>query len=775
MRRAVPVIGIVAALIAVPTAVVAVALVALVAPRAGTTWAVAIGAGYAGLAAIVAPLVLRLDESRVRRPSRRYAQGFEDAAIGMAILTRDLEVVRANEALCELLGRPAAQVVGRSMIEFTHPDDRARSVAKVRAIIHGDEEPLVKRYVRADGTTVAARVTSAYVEPDDGEPYFFSQLQDVTEQRRAEAQKVCIARLGRDALEADPVALLSDAVRLVHEIFEADSCMTFRRRQDGSMRLVATSIDDAPGTIILPVDASQVGYTLTRNESVVSDDLFHETRFSVPGIVFERGLRRSLSVPVPERAGVRHVLIVHASVGSRPFGGEDMRFLEAVANVLGGAFDHAATEDELRRRALEDPLTGLGNRALLMSHLERELTHGQRLGTGVALLLLDLDRFKNVNDSLGHGVGDALLRQVAVRLSGCVRDEDIVARPGGDEFVVVSTRADSDHAVARIAQRMVEAFVEPFEISGHVLHCTASVGIAVASVGAETAEELLRDADAAMYRAKAEGGSRFEVFDAELRERLVARLTLEDDLRRALVRNELELHYQPLIALESEDVVGFEALVRWRHPERGLVLPLDFIELAEETGLIRPLGEWVLAEACAALSEWPEPIYVSVNLSSLQVVHELVDDVAALLHRHGLHGDRIVLEITERLVLDPRTKPVVDGLRALGVHVALDDFGTGYSSLGSLQRFPIDVVKVDRTLLQALAEDSGPAVLTAVVELGRALGLRVIAEGIENRDQLARLRHIGCVLGQGYLFARPLPPEEMRRLVAELHAKRDAA
>jgi diguanylate cyclase (GGDEF)-like protein/PAS domain S-box-containing protein len=768
-------IALVAALIAVPTVCVALALVFLIAPRDGTTWAVATGAAYVALAAIVAPLVLRLEDLRVRRTSERYVQGFEDAAIGMAILARDLEVVRANETLCEMLGRPTAQVVGHSIIEFTHPDDRARSLAKGAAIVHGDAEPFVKRYVRADGSVVVARLTSAFVEPEDGEPYYFSQLQDVTEQHRAEEQKACIARLGRDALEADPVALLADAVGMVHEIFDADSCMAFRRRQDGSMRLIATSSDDAPGTIVLPVDASQVGYTLTRNESVVSDDLFHEPRFSVPALVFERGLRRSVSVPVPERAGVRHVLIVHASVGSRPFGVEDMRFMEAVANVIGGALDHAAATDELRRRALEDPLTGLGNRALLMSHLERELTHGHRLGTGVALLLLDLDRFKNVNDTLGHGIGDALLRQVAVRLSACVRDEDIVARPGGDEFVVVSTRTDSDHAVARIAKRMVEAFAEPFEAGGHVLHCTASVGIAVAARGDETAEDLLRDADAAMYRAKDEGGDRFEVFDAELRERLVARLSLEDDLRQAVEHQQLELHYQPLVALDSEDVVGFEALVRWRHPRRGLVQPLEFIDLAEETGLIRPIGEWVLREACAALAEWPEAIYVSVNLSPMQVVHELVDDVAGVLARHGLNGDRLVLEITERLVLDPRTKPVVDGLRALGVHVALDDFGTGYSSLGSLQRFPIDVVKVDRTLLQALAEDSGPAVLTAVVELGRALGLRVIAEGIESREQLERLRHIGCVLGQGYLFARPLPPAEMRALVARLHERRDAA
>ena len=302
------------------------------------------------------------------------------------------------------------------------------------------------------------------------------------------------------------------------------------------------------------------------------------------------------------------------------------------------------------------------------------------------------------------------------------------------------------------------------------------MGIAVAVSGEESAGELLRDADVAMYRAKEIGGGRFEVFDAALRERLIERLTAEEDLRHALELDQFELHYQPLVALEGEDVVGFEALLRWRHPERGLVQPLDFIEIAEETGLIRPIGSWVLQTACAELAGMPEPIYLSVNLSALQVSHDLVDEVEALLKRYELRADRLVLEITERLVLEPRTKPVVARLRALGVHVALDDFGTGYSSLGSLQRFPIDVVKLDRVLLRALADESGPAVLTAVVELGRALGLRVIAEGIESRDQLDRLRHIGCVLGQGFLFAKPLPLADARLLVdAPRAADRDAA
>jgi diguanylate cyclase (GGDEF)-like protein len=542
------------------------------------------------------------------------------------------------------------------------------------------------------------------------------------------------------------------------------------------MRAVSLSTEYTDTPVVVAADASQAGYTLFQNEPVVSNDLPGETRFGRPAFGHAHGLRRSISVPVPERSERRHVVIVHSSGAGRPFGIADTRFLEAVANIIGSALDHKATEDELRRQALEDPLTGLGNRALLFSHLDLELRHLARVGASLSLHLLDLDRFKVVNDTLGHAVGDAMLRQVAARLTGCVRSEDIVARLGGDEFVVVCTRTETGRAVGRVAQRIVDAFAEPFQVEGRELTCTASVGVVVAVTGAETPGDLLRDADAAMYRAKGAGGGRFELFDAALHTELVERLALEEDLRHALERDQFELHYQPLVRLEHEEIIGFEALVRWRHPERGLVPPMAFIGIAEETGLIAPIGGWVLRTACAELAGWPEPMRVSVNLSAPQITDELVDDVEALLHQHGLRPGRLILEITETLVLDPRTKPVVARLRGLGVHVALDDFGTGYSSLGSLQRFPIDVVKLDRALLQGLAEESGLAVVSAIVELGRALGLHVVAEGIETREELDRLRLIGCRLGQGYLFARPLPVQEARRLIPGWDGReRDAA
>ena len=504
----------------------------------------------------------------------RFRGAFEEAPIGMVMLTRELHVLRVNNAMCELLARDAEGLIGRSVLDFTHPEDVQPSVAWIDSRSEGRLlPPLMTRYLRPDGSIVEAQVTTALVEPNNSEPYFFSQLQDVTQRRRAERQKEVIADLGRHALgTADVSVLMGEAMRMVREVLSTTNCATVRQVAGGEPRLVAAD-GEWFGFTIGSARVSQTAYTLQVAEPVLSNDLLDETRFSVPPTALETGMRRGLSVPVPERGGIGHVIVVQGPAALRPFTTDDARFLEAVAHVIAGALDRAAAEDELRRRALEDPLTGLANRALLASQLESELRHARRLGDRVCVLVLDLDRFKDVNDTLGHSAGDTLLRQVAVRLSCCVREEDLVARVGGDEFTVVCTRAASDHAIAEVAGRLVQAVVEPFEIDGREVFITASVGVAVSEGGGGSPEELLRDADAAMYRAKGLGAGRFEIFDIALRHHLVQRMEIESDLRRAIEREQLELHYQPLINLSEERVVGFEALLRWRHPERGLIAP----------------------------------------------------------------------------------------------------------------------------------------------------------------------------------------------------------
>ncbi len=694
----------------------------------------------------------------------RFRGAFEEAPIGMVMLTKQLRMLRVNGAMCELLGRDAGELVGRSILDFTDTNDVNRSLEWIDSRSEGNAlAPLIKRYVRPNGSTVDAQVTTAIIEPDNSESYFFSQIQDVTDRHRAERQKQVIADLGRRAVgSTDLVALIGEAMRLVRGVLGTTNCVTTQRLVGGEVRVVAAD-GDCHGFTVGP--GSETIHTLQVAEPVLSDDLSRETRFSVPSIALENGMRRGLSVPVPERSGGGHVIIAHGPATLPPFTVDDARFLEAVAHVIGGARDRAATEDELRRRALEDPLTGLANRALLASQLDAELRHARRLGDRLCVLTLDVDRFKDVNDTLGHSAGDTLLRKLAARLTGCVREEDLVARPGGDEFTVVCTRAASDLAIAEVAERLVEAVVDPFEIDGREVFVTASVGVAISEHGRESPEELLRDADAAMYRAKDLGGGRFEIFDMKLRQHLVQRMSIESDLRHAVERDELELHYQPIIDLADEHVMGFEALLRWRHPERGLIAPDQFIKIAEDTGLILPIGSWVLREVCAQLARWPNEIRISANLSALQIKPDLVHEVRDCLAEQHVQPDRLMLEITESLMLDPTVQPVVHSLRSLRVQLALDDFGTGYSSLASLQRFPLDLLKLDRALMSSLSERAGTAIVRAAIELGKALGLSVIAEGIETQAQLNTLHQLGCHLGQGFLFARPLPIDQALRLL----------
>jgi diguanylate cyclase (GGDEF)-like protein/PAS domain S-box-containing protein len=733
----------------------------------------------AAVAAAAVRLALTVGEARPLWESRRFERGFVEATIGMALVSTDLRWLRVNPALCELLGRPERELVGASILEAIHPDDHG--ITRETAATALDGEPIrshVKRYVRGDGAIVEARISSAVV--DFGEACFFTQIVDETQVRRAERQKVAIGELGRLALEsADVGPVLREAAEVVRRNVGVDHSVVWRLSEDEShLASVSISPTDSRWDGKAPL-TSQAGMALRSGAPVLTNDLATEARFVVDPRTIGFGVRRALSVPVRERDGARHVLAVVDRRRDRDLGVEDVRFLEAVAVVLGGALDRAAYEAELRKRALEDPLTGLANRALLTAQLQRELAHAARHGGSVGVLLLDVDRFKYINDTLGHGAGDELLREIADRLRARVREEDLVARLGGDEYVVVIRGEDS---VADLGRRLLDVFAAPFTVGGRSLHVSASGGVAVAHDGVGDADTLLRDADVAMYRAKDGGGARIEVFDAVLRGRVVARLATENDLRGAAARGELELVYQPLVDLADDGVSEYEALLRWRHPERGMIAPADFIEVAEETGLIVPMGRWVLEQICRRLADSPPGLRLAANLSARQVTDDLVGEVRALLAADGVAPERLVLEITERMVLDPRAVRVVAALRALGVVIACSTRGgagdeasgrgrgTGYSSLSYLSTLPVDVLKLDRSLTAALEERSGRAVFEASVALARALGLAVVAEGIETDAQLAIARELGCHKGQGFLLGKPAPAAHPARVLRNSHA-----
>ncbi len=432
--------------------------------------------------------------------------------------------------------------------------------------------------------------------------------------------------------------------------------------------------------------------------------------------------------------------------------------------------------EQLTRQAFRDPLTNLPNRALFMDRLTHGLTRAQRRHEHLAVLFLDLDRFKVVNDTLGHSVGDQLLVEVSRRLTSALRPGDTVARLGGDEFgILLEDVADAETAEA-VALRVEESLGKPYPFEGREVFVTASIGIALSSAKLGLPEEILRDADLAMYHAKAKGKARHEVFDGSMSAPALDRMDLEMDLRSAISRHEFRLHYQPILRLDTGKITEVEALIRWQHEKRGLLQPDEFIGLTEETGLIVPIGQWVLSEACKQARLWQveypttPPLVMSVNLSAKQFQNpKLVEEITQALDESGLAASCLKLEITESTVMQdaPVTLTKLNELKELGVRLAIDDFGTGYSSLGYLKRFPVDTLKIDRSFVKGLSPDGGDnAIVRAVVTVAKSLNMDVTAEGVETEGQLAELKALGCDRGQGFLFARPVTAERVAPLLA---------
>ena len=429
-------------------------------------------------------------------------------------------------------------------------------------------------------------------------------------------------------------------------------------------------------------------------------------------------------------------------------------------------------EDRITHMAHHDALTGLPNRLRFHERLSEAVARSKR-GEASAVLFLDLDHFKAVNDTLGHPVGDALLQEVAKRLRAQVREGDMVARLGGDEFAIVHSSADQPHDVTVLAKRLIETLSLPYDLNGHQVTVGTSVGIAVLPDDGDDPDMLLKNADMALYGAKADGRGCFRFFEARMHALMQARRTLEIDLRHALLKGEFELYYQPLMNISTRSVSGFEALLRWNHPERGLVPPADFVPLAEEIGLIVPLGKWVLGQACSDAAGWPGDVKVAINVSVNQFDGgTLVDDVAAALAASGLAPERLELEITETVMLNDTDAILVilHRLRELGVGIAMDDFGTGYSSLSYLRRFPFSKVKIDRSFIDGLGSGAGcDAIVSAVTGLCETLGMATVAEGVETKEQLEHLRTGNCGEAQGYLFSKPRPASEVAAMCQRLN------
>ncbi|HEV2791614.1 MAG TPA: EAL domain-containing protein [Solirubrobacterales bacterium] len=673
-----------------------------------------------------------------------------------------------------------------------HPEDRELALAVETEDHLGKREtsPVEYRMHTREGKVVWMHDEAVLEADEDGVPVWHGVLYDISERKdteqelqRALSQQAVVARLGERALQkSDPQELMEAAAELIGKVDGVHSACVWELGRDGRRLNLRAGLEEAvigAGRRVSASRDSHAGAALDSGTHAIVPDWEQETRHTMPPVLRVFGAASSLAVVIDGKNRPFGVLDVHATEAHR-FSAKDVPFVQAAANVLADAIERHAADQALRYRVLHDSLTGLPNRLSFVDALNEALDQAAISGSPVGILFLDLDHFKLINDSLGHHAGDALLRAVAPRLRAHLRPGDVVARFGGDEFgILIDRLADEGEALA-IADRVADAFTQPFSLDGVDHFVSASIGVAVSRASEEraiNAELLIRDADAAMYRAKEGGRSRCILFDAEMRAGAMRRLEVERELRHALDRDELALYYQPVVNLRSGEINGLEALVRWRHPERGMLDPAEFVSIAEDSGLIEPIGRWVQERACRQALEWHQlrpdsrPFDVAVNLSARQVAHrDLPGAVEEILARTGLDPVHLRLEITESVLVEESQTAIstLHALNELGVRLVLDDFGTGYSSLAYLNRFPFHALKIDRSFVDALGiEQEATAIVEAIIGMARALSLEVIAEGVENEVQLSELRRLECDYGQGHLFHAAMPEREVSRLIAE--------
>jgi diguanylate cyclase (GGDEF)-like protein/PAS domain S-box-containing protein len=671
----------------------------------------------------------------LERERGRLAAVAESISDVIAICDADGRIVWVSGAVRELLGVEPAGVVGLSAFEIMHPDDHARVASRLVEVIGGNTErrPIDLRLRHGDGSYRWFEATGTNRIDDPSIAGVVVSLRDVTGRRAAEDALRVSEERNRVIVEAAGDAIVTVGGGVVQ---------SFNRAAE---RIFGLSRDEAigqPYTKLLPADA------LDALRASLDEDFVGE----------------HIDVIAARASGERF----HAQVSiSRVDVGGTTLFVAVLRDVS----EERAMEEALRSAALHDELTGLPNRRLLLDRTEAAIDVAASNGGCVGLVFIDLDRFKLVNDGLGHDVGDQLLVLVADRIASVVRAGDVIARLGGDEFAVLCPNAPDLDAVTAAAERIITALERPFSIVGGDVFVRASVGVSVWN-GTETPLELLRCADVAMYRAKGRGTSQVELFDDEMHREIAARLDLESSLRHAVDQDELVAYYQPIVDLDTGDVSQLEALVRWDRPGVGLVGPHEFIEVAEDARIVVQLGEWMLHRAAADCARWQElvpGVGVSVNVSARQFDGADFDrTVASALDASGLAPELLTLEITESVMLahTERNVAIMQRIRDLGVHIALDDFGSGYSSLTYVRRLPIDSIKIDRSFLQSLTPGADVVMLRSIVDLGTAHGLAVVAEGIDTQEKLNAVRAVGCRFGQGFLFSQPKPVDEMLALVA---------
>ena len=691
-------------------------------------------------------------EEALREAEERFRRSFDDAAIGMALVGTDGRFLRTNRSLCNMLGYREVELLGKTFQDITHPDDLDADLDQVRRMLVGEIRTyqMEKRYFHKEGQVVWALLSVSLVHDEEGEPlYFVSQIQDISERKRAEQKIRAAEQRYRTLVEQIPAVTYIDPV-------------------------------DDPDTSLYtsPQIEQMLGYTPQewQNEKLWPKRLHPDDRERI--LAADKRFEAGGGEPFREEYRLLAkddsvVWVREEAVLVRDEAGEPLYW----QGVFYDLTERKALEERLHYQAFHDYLTDLPNRQLFMDRLGQALRRTRRWHNQVAVLFMDLDGFKVVNDSLGHEVGDLLLTVVAQRLRRCLRPEDTLARFGGDEFVMLIEAVDDPAQAVRVAERITEELRRPFIMEGRDLYVIASIGISLGDARTHDPDDLLREADTAMYRVKDEGGD-FRVFNPAMYKRAFTRLEVENDLRRAIEQEEFVIHYQPMVDLQTGELWGMEALVRWDHPERGLLEPSEFVPVAEESGLVIPMGEQILREACFRAKEWQEenpripPLVMSVNLSASQLSRlDLADTVERVLGETGLEGSCLILDVTETVyvkVLAGNTA-MLDRLRGLGVRFSIDDFGTGYSSLSYLKRLPADAIKIDQSFVKGLGENvEDTAVVRMIIELAHTLGLEVIAEGVETERAGDSLKGDGLRLRPGLSLLKAVTPRSGVRSAGKL-------
>ena len=673
---------------------------------------------------------------------QRFRATFEQAAVGIAHVGLDGHWLRVNHKLCVITGYTEEELLTRNRPSITYPDDMPDELDSMQQLLAGEVPSSTKeiRYVRKDSSLVWVNLTWSLTRTSTGEPdYFIEVIEDITERKEA-----------------------TERLRLFARIFDTIN--------EG---VVVTDADKNNIMFVNPAFTAITGYSATeaigKNPRILHSGLMDKVFYDRMWQSIKKTGRWQGEITDRRKNGESYVEWLSIST-MKDERGESSHYIAVVSDIS----ERKAAEERMVYIAQHDFLTNLPNRMMLHDRLTQAIAHAGREQRKVAVMFLDLDRFKAINDTLGHLVGDKLLKIVADRISSVARTSDTVSRLGGDEFAIMLPYIENTDDIASIAVKLLTSIAGPCVIDGNEIEVTTSIGISVFPEDGNDSESLIAHADAAMYQAKGNGRNNYQFFTHEMNRRTLERILIKNKLSHAMERNELFLLYQPQVDLQSGRIIGAEALVRWDNPVYGKVLPAQFIPIAEENGLIPPIGEWVLREACRQNQEWRKlglmKITMAVNLSVVQFRQKnLGEIIKAILHESGLAPSGLELEITEGVVMQDAEAAILllEEMKEMGLKLSVDDFGTGYSSLSYLKRFPIDKFKIDQSFVHDLTTDTDDAVIVStIISMAHSLKLKVIAEGVETAEQLAFLKQQGCDEIQGYYFSQPVSAEQFTKLLS---------